>query len=161
MAKSGSRHCSGMAEARPQAERAGIPALSPTSMISKATLASPVAAAPVTAVPAPVMPAPVAAVPAPVAAPPAPVAMPAHLFGLQMFHLAFGGDGGTGTLARRRQLPVICERMGHKRRGLRAGGQRSRTRGKSNGKFQKIAAFHEHLPLGARWVMPREFRRVE
>jgi hypothetical protein len=78
-----------------------------------------------------------------------------------MFHLVFGGDGGMGILVRRRQLPVICERMGHKRRGLRADGQRSRARGKSNGKFQKIAAFHEHLPLGARWVMPREFRRVE
>jgi hypothetical protein len=36
---------------------------------------------------------------------------PAHLFGLQMFHLAAGGDSGTGILIRWRQRPVLCERM--------------------------------------------------
>jgi hypothetical protein len=33
--------------------------------------------------------------------------------------------------------------MRRKRRGLRARGERGRARGKSNGKFQKVSAFHD------------------
>jgi hypothetical protein len=75
---------------------------------------------------------------------PVPVtAVPAHLLGLQMFRLVAGGDSGTSILVPRRQPPVFCERMWRKRRGLRARGQRDRTRAKSKGKFQKVAAFHD------------------
>ena len=82
-----------------------------------------------------------AVTPAPVT--PVPVMSPAHLFGLQMFYLVGGGNGGTGLLIRRRQPSVFCERMRRKRRGLRARGERGRARGKSNGEFQKVSAFHD------------------
>ena len=75
---------------------------------------------------------------------PAPVMpVPAHLFGLQMFHLLTGGYGGTSVLIRRRQPSVLRERMRRKRRGLRARGERGGARGKSNGEFQKVSAFHD------------------
>jgi hypothetical protein len=75
---------------------------------------------------------------------PAPVMpVPAHLFGLQMFYLLAGGNGGTGLVVRRRQPPVLCEWMRRKRRGLRARGKCGSARGKSKGKFQKVAAFHD------------------
>jgi hypothetical protein len=106
--------------------------------------ALPVAAAPVPAMPAAAMPAPMAATPAPVTAAPAPVTpVPAHLFGLQMSDLVPGGNGGTGIFIRRRRQPVFLERMRRKRRGLRARGERGRARGKSNGEFQKVSAFHD------------------
>src|SRR5881394_250974 len=80
-----------------EATRAGIPALSPTSIVT----AAPVAAAPVTTAPAPTTatPAPMTAAPAPVTAPPAPTSPP-HFFGLQMFYLVTGSDSGTGILVR-------------------------------------------------------------
>jgi ribosomal protein S13 len=59
-----------------------------------------------------------------------------------MFRLVAGGDSGTSILIARRQ-PSVFERMRRKRRGLRARGQRDRTRAKSKGKFQKVAAFHD------------------
>ena len=98
-----------------------------------------------------VVPTPMAATPAPVTVAPAPMAVvpapvmpvPAHLFGLQMFHLLAGGNGGTGLVVRRRQPPVLCERMRRKRRGLRARGKCGSAHGKSKGKFQKVAAFHD------------------
>src|SRR6266851_2630118 len=94
--------------------------------------------------PAAATPAPVAATPAPVTAAPAPVTpVPAHLFGLQMFYLLAGRDRRTGLLIRRRQPPVLYERMRRKRRGLRARGKCGSARGKSKGEFQKVAAFHD------------------
>ena len=137
-----------------EATRAGIPALSPTSIVT----AAPVAAAPVTTAPAPMAtaPAPMAATPAPMtaapapattAAPmtaaPAPMTAPAHLFGLQMFYLVAGGDSGTGILVRRRQPSVLSERLRHKRCCPRTRGQRGSARGKSKSEFQKVAAFHD------------------
>jgi hypothetical protein len=56
-----------------------------------------------------------------------------------LFHFVPGGDGGTGILIRRRQPSVLRERMRHQRRGLRAGGECSGSRGKSKGQFQKMA----------------------
>src|SRR4029450_6734008 len=102
-AKSGSRRCLALADnaCLLEAQRAGIPALSPTSMTSIPVTAAPVAAAPVTAAPAPVVTAaPIATMPATAPAPmAAPAAMiPADLFRLQMFHLVPGGDGGEGNL---------------------------------------------------------------
>jgi hypothetical protein len=108
------------------------------------------APAPVTAAPAPVAaaaPAPMAATPAPMSpSPPAPMSspsVPAHLFGLQMFHLIASGDSGTGILVRRRQRSVLCERLRHKRCCLCTCGQRGSARRKSKGEFQKMAAFHD------------------
>src|SRR5437879_11749676 len=98
-----------------ESTRAGIPALWPTSIVT----AAPVAAAPVTTAPAPMAatPAPMTAAPAPAttAAPAPTTTAPAHLFRLQMFHLVAGGNSGTGTLVRRRQPSVLCERMRHQR----------------------------------------------
>src|SRR6266704_6572716 len=111
--------------------------------------AAPVTAAPVAAAtptPMTAAPTPMAAAPAPVAAPaatPAPATAPAHLFGLQMFHLVPGGDSRTGILVRRRQRSAFCERMRHKRCCPRTRGQCGGARGKSKGQFQKVAAFHD------------------
>jgi hypothetical protein len=60
-----------------------------------------------------------------------------------MFHLLAGRNRRTGLLIRRRQPPVLCERMRRKRRALRNRGERGRTRSKSKGEFQKVAAFHD------------------
>ena len=103
-----------------------------------------------------VVPTPMAATPAPVTVAPAPMAVvpapvmpvPAHLFGLQMFHLLTGGYGGTSVLIRRRQPSVLRERMRRKRRGLRARGKCGSAHGKSKGKFQKVAAFHDISSVG-------------
>ena len=126
-----------------EATRAGIPALSPTSIVT----AAPVAAAPATTAPAPMAatPAPMTAAPAPAttAAPAPTTTAPAHLFRLQMFHLVAGGDSGTGILVRRRQPSVLCERLRHKRCCPCARGQRCSACSKSNGQFQKMAAFHD------------------
>ena len=70
-----------------------------------------------------------------------PVTSPAHLLWLEAVHLVLGSNGGTGIVSGR-QPSVFCERMRRKRRGLRTRGQRRSARGKSKGKFQKMAAFH-------------------
>ena len=82
------------------------------------------------------------AVPAPVPAMPVPVpAMsPAHLLGLEMVDFVLGGDGGTDIL--REQPAAFFQRMRRKRCSLRSRGQRGSAGGKSNGEFQKVAAFH-------------------
>ena len=138
-----------------EATRAGIPALSPTSIVT----AAPVAAAPVTTAPAPMAatpapmtaapapattaaPAPTTTAPAPVTAPPAPTSPP-HLFGLQMFYLVTGSDSGTGILVRWRQPSVLCERMRHQRCCPCTGGECGGACSKSKGQFQKVAAFHD------------------
>lgn len=95
------------------------------------------------------MPAPMAATPAPVATPtpvapmPVPVMTPVHLFGLEAVHLALRGNCGTGILVRRRPS-VYRKRMRRQRRGLSTRGQGGSARSKSNGEFQKIAAFHDN-----------------
>ena len=88
-----------------------------------------------------VTPVPVAAVPTPVM--PVPVVSPAYLFGLQMLNLRLRRDGGMNILARWRQPFISAKRMRRQRRGLRARGQRGGAGGKSNGKLQKVAAFHD------------------
>src|SRR5450755_3676012 len=92
-------------------------------------------AAPVTAMPA-AMPTPVTAVPVPV-----PVMPPAHLLGLETVHFVFGGDSGTEIPGE--QPAVFFKRMRRKRCCLRSRGQCGGARGKSNGNFQKVAAFHD------------------
>ena len=87
--------------------------------------------------------------------------IPAHLFGLQMFHLVAGGNGGTGILVRRRKWAVLCERVEQQRRGPCARGQRGSARGKPKGQFQKVAAFHDIFLSPCARVMPTDFRRVD
>ena len=74
---------------------------------------------------------------------PVPATAPAHLFGLEMFHLGFGRERGTRILIRWRQLSVFCKRMRHQRRGLRTCSKRGRAGGKSSGDLQKVSAFHD------------------
>ena len=76
---------------------------------------------------------------------------PTHLLGRETIHLVSAGDGGMRIGISGRPKAVISERLRQQRRGLRAGGQRSRARGKSKGEFQKMAAFHDvslllHVP---------------
>jgi hypothetical protein len=136
------------------------------------TAALPITAAPVTAAvptpppaimtpaPTPVPPAPTPVTPAAPAPSPVPAAAPAHLFRLETVDLVFGGDGGLGII-RGRQPTVFGQRLRHQRCGLRTRGKRCSARGKSEGEFQKVAAFHDISLSGARRVMPGDFDRAE
>jgi hypothetical protein len=64
------------------------------------------------------------------------------LFGLKLLNLSFRCHGRADILIAARQ-PPICERRHHQRRGLRGRGQRGGSGGKSDGEFQKVAAFHD------------------
>jgi hypothetical protein len=102
----------------------------------------------VTAVPA-MVPTPVAAMPVPV-----PVMSPTHLFGRKALDFGFGCDGGMKVFARRRRTFIFRKRqLRRQRRGLCACSKRRSAGGaggKSNGQFQKVAAFHDiSLSLGA------------
>jgi hypothetical protein len=94
---------------------------------------------------------------------PAPVmaVSPADLFGLETVHFVPRDNGGTGIFIRRRQPSILRKRLRQQRRGLRARGERNRTRGKSDGEFQKVAAFHDIFLLVLRRVMHGEFECVE
>jgi len=65
--------------------------------VTSPVTAAPIAAAPVAAAPTPATAAPVTA--APVTTAPAPVTAPAHLFGLQIFHLAAASDRHPRSMA--------------------------------------------------------------
>ncbi len=106
--------------------------------------ASPVTAVPVMAVPVAVMPTPVAMMPTPVM--PVPVMSPVYLLGFQVLNLGLCGHRGTNIPIRRWQLLIFRKRTRQQRRGLSGGGQCGRSGGKSNGDFQKMAAFHDTSP---------------
>jgi hypothetical protein len=93
-------------------------------------------AAPVTAVPA-AMPAPMPAMPVPV-----PVMSPAHFFGLDSVHIVLRDHRRFRAFAARRSQ-TLRRRNRRQRRRIRAGSKRCSTSGKSNGDFQKVAAFHD------------------
>jgi hypothetical protein len=80
------------------------------------------------------------ATPAPAA--PVPAVSPADLFGLEAIYLALRRNRGTGLLPSRWQSSV-CKPLWRQRCGLRAGSQGRGAGGKSNGEFQKVAAFHD------------------
>jgi hypothetical protein len=63
------------------------------------------------------------------------------LFRLQVIDFVAGNDGGFSR--RRRQSLISGQRLRRQRRGLGAGCEHGRTRGSSNGDFQKVAAFHD------------------
>jgi hypothetical protein len=103
---------------------------------------------PVTAMPmtVPVMATPAPVTPVPAVPSPMPVMTPPHFLRLQLFHLGLGGDRGTGILIRRRQPSILHERLRRQRRGLRSAGDGGGARGYANGKFKKVATFHDiHL----------------
>jgi hypothetical protein len=72
-----------------------------------------------------------------------PVVSPAYLLGLQLLNLRLCRDGGMNILIRWRQPFISAKRTRRQRRGLCARGQRGGPGGNSNGKFQKVAAFHD------------------
>lgn|SRR5665647_128748 len=72
-----------------------------------------------------------------------PVVSPAHLFRLEILQLCLRGDGGVNVLIRRLQPFISGKWPRRQRRGLRGRGQRGGTGGNSNGKFQKVASFHD------------------
>jgi hypothetical protein len=78
---------------------------------------------------------------------PVPVVTPPHFFGLQLLHLGLGGDGGSGDLIRGRQPSVFRKRLRRKRCGLRSARDGGGSRSYANGKFKKVAAFHDISPL--------------
>jgi hypothetical protein len=73
---------------------------------------------------------------------PVPAVSPAHLFGLEAIYLVLRRNRGTGLLPSRWQSSV-CKGLWRQRCGLRAGSQGRGAGGKSNGEFQKVAAFHD------------------
>jgi hypothetical protein len=76
------------------------------------------------------------------------------LFRLQVIDFVAGNDGG---FSRRGRQPLSSgQRLRRQRRGLGAGGEHCRTRGNSNGDFQKVSAFHD-IPSSGWRVMRREF----
>ena len=74
---------------------------------------------------------------------PVPVMSPAHFFGLEAVHFVVAGDRGMGVFIRARQLSAFRKRLRRQRRGPRARGKRAGAGGQSNGKFQKMSAFHD------------------
>jgi hypothetical protein len=93
-------------------------------------------ALPVTAMPVATTPAPVTTVPVPV-----PVTAPANLLGLELASLFGAGDRGLHVRGRRRTLAI--KRLRRQRRSLYAGGKGGGSGGKTQGEFQKVAAFHD------------------
>ena len=71
-----------------------------------------------------------------------PVVPPVDLFRPEILNLCFARDSGMNILDSGRRPFVYAERPRRHRRGLRARGQRSGPGGNSNGKLQKVAAFH-------------------
>jgi hypothetical protein len=67
---------------------------------------------------------------------------PADLFRPEILNLCLARDRGMNILDRRRRPFIQAERTRRQRRSLRARGQRSGPGGNSNGKLQKVAAFH-------------------
>jgi hypothetical protein len=83
-----------------------------------------------------------AVVPAPVAAVPVPVVVtPAYFLGLEAIDIVLGRDRGLRIIAARRHETLLRGNR-RQRRGLRARSTRCGASGKSNGEFQKMAAFH-------------------
>lgn len=98
-----------------------------------------------------------AVVPAPVM----PVMSPVYLLGFQMLNFRLRRYRGMNILIRRWQPFVFRERTRQQRRGLHGCSQRGRSGGYAKGQFQKVAAFHGHLPVRAWRVMRGEFECAE
>jgi hypothetical protein len=76
-----------------------------------------------------------------------PVVSPADLFRPEILNLCLARDGGMNILDSGQRPCIYAERTRRQRRGLRAHGQRGGPGGNSNGKLQKVAAFHDFSVL--------------
>src|SRR5258707_14398552 len=85
---------------------------------------------------------PVVAVEIAAAMAPAPMVPIVHPFGLEKFHLSFGGNRVTGILTRKPQPQVLGKRMWRKRRGLGTRGQRGHAHGNCKTELQEVAGGH-------------------
>ncbi len=72
-----------------------------------------------------------------------PVVSPVHLFRPEILNLCLARDSGMNISICRRQMFLSTRRTRRQRRGLRARRQRGRPDSNSNGKFQKVATFHD------------------
>src|SRR5258708_18932798 len=86
---------------------------------------------------------PVVAVEIAAAMAPAPMVPIVHPFGLEKFHLSFGGNRVTGILTRKPQPQVLGKRMWRKRRGLGTRGQRGHAHGNCKTELQEVAGCHD------------------
>lgn len=89
---------------------------------------------------------------------------PADLFRPEIRNLRLGRDSAMNIRIRRRRMFILAKRTRRQRRGLRARGQRGGpggSSGKSNGKLQKVAAFHDVSLFVLLTVMRGEFGCAE
>ena len=75
---------------------------------------------------------------------PAATATPVHLLGLELGCFLAADDGGLSVRIGQRHAG-IAERLRGQRRGLRSGGERSRSRRDTECKFQKVPALHKNI----------------
>src|SRR5260370_31324670 len=94
---------------------------------------------------------PVVAVEIAAAMAPAPMVPIVHPFGLEKFHLSFGGNRVTGILTRKPQPQVLGKRMWRNRRGLGTRGQRGHAHGNCKTELQEVAG----VPLNAAPAPPK------
>jgi hypothetical protein len=76
-----------------------------------------------------------------------PVVSPVDLFRPEILNLCLARDGGMNIRDSGQRPCIYAERTRRQRRGLRPHGQRSGPGGNSNGKLQKVAAFHDFSVL--------------
>jgi hypothetical protein len=81
-----------------------------------------------------------AAMPVPAAVP---VMSPTYLFRPEILNLGLARDSGMNISIRRRQKFLSARQTRRQRRGLHARGHRGGPGGNPNGKFQKVATFHD------------------
>ena len=91
----------------------------------------------------------------------APVMAPADRFGLEAADFVRAGHGGTQFFIDGRRHLVSGQRMRRQRRSLGARSKRGCAGGDPKGDFEKVAAFHDNLPVHAWQVMPGDFDRAE
>src|SRR5260370_41879237 len=85
---------------------------------------------------------------------PAPMVPIVHPFGLEKFHLSFGGNRVTGILTRKPQPQVLGKRMWRKRRGLGTRGQRGHAHGNCKTELQEVAGVPDLCSLAPREGIP-------
>jgi hypothetical protein len=80
-----------------------------------------------------------------------------HLFGRKTIRFLAGRDRRARISVSRRQPAAFSERLWREGCGLSTPSQRCRPRGKSKGKFQKVAAFHDISLVATLWSDARRF----
>jgi hypothetical protein len=72
-----------------------------------------------------------------------PMMAPAYFLRLEAVDFAFGRNGRTEVLVRRRKPFISTKQLGRQRRGPGNRGKGGSARRKSNSEFQKVAALHD------------------